>query len=227
MRLLGRTLLAGTVTILLLVATGPGASAKPGEVFRGGRVVVTGPGLAAPIVLRGPDFEHVLTWIGPVVPSLLDPRCCVRFESPRPSYLGPRYEVQFELRYRLPRSGAHEAGVVTIRQDLYPYAPNAILHLPVPWTFTPPGQTVSVGHRTYPVDSRWIDSSLVFDLLVARGLPTKAPRAAVATVAGPAGSARPGGGPVMAMGLAALGAVLVGGALAGRRATRARRRTRS
>ena len=108
-----------------------------------------------------------------------------------------------------------------MRQDLYPYAPNAVLHLPVPWAFTPAGQTVSLGDRTARVQSTWIDSSLVFDLLVARGLPARAP---VLTTA--AATAAPGSGPVTAMGLAALGVVLLAGAFAARRASRPRQRSR-
>ncbi|MDP9340861.1 MAG: hypothetical protein M3Q23_01885 [Actinomycetota bacterium] len=216
MRLLGRSLLAGAAAAVLLAVTAPGALAKGAGELAGGRAVVTGPGLAAPIVIRGKDLGKMLEWIGPVVPRLFEPRCCVRFMSPRPARLGPRYEVRYELRWR-PRGGSGRGAVtvLTIRQDLYPYSPNEIIHLPVPWVFTPAGQTLTVGDRTHRVDSSWIDSSLVFDLLVARGLPAKAPPAPAAEA-----SARGGGGPVMAVGLAALGVVLVGGALAARRSSR-------
>jgi hypothetical protein len=216
MRLLGRSLAAGAAAVFLLVVSAPGALAKGGGELVGGTARVTGPGLPAPIVVRGPALGKMLAWIGPVAPRILEPRCCGRFISPRPSRLGPRYELRYELRIRTHRgSGPGAITVLTIHQDLYPYAPNEILHLPVPWAFTPAGQTVSFRSRTIPVESGWIDSSLVFDLLVARGLPKKAPLAAER-------AAGPGGGPVTAMGLAALGLVLVGGALVARRASRSR-----
>ena len=220
MRALGRMLLAGPALAAFLVTTAPGAVAKGEGQIVGGQAVVTGPGLAAPIVMRGKPLEHLLTWIGPTVPELLEARCCSRFTSPRPpaSRLGPRYEVRHQVRYRLRAPGSPiGTHVVTIRQDLYPFAPNDVLHAPVPWAYTPGGQTVSVGARTFRVDSGWTDSALVFDLLEARGLPKKPP-AAVPAVADPPGGSGPG--PVTVMGLAGLGLVLVLGAMVARRASR-------
>ena len=214
MRALARWLLVGIGVAGLLASSSPAAMAKgdAGELVSGS-AVVTGPGLAQPLVVRGAKLERMLTWIGPIAPPILEPRCCAHFLSPRPSHLGPRYEVRYELRFRThPGYTAGPVTVLTFHQDLYPYAPNAILHQPVPWAFTPAGQTLALGRRTADVQSDWIDSSLLFDLLVAKGLPRAAPAGAVA-----AGPAKPAGGPVTAMGIAALGIVLLAGALGVRR----------
>ncbi len=218
MRPVWRPLVVAAAAVVAVAMTAPVALAKGGGELVGGTAVVTGPGLAAPVVVRGPDLARMLAWIGPVAPRILEPRCCSHFTSPRPSRLGPRYDVRYELRMRIRHgSGPGSFTVVTIHQDLYPYAPNDVLHAPVPWAFTPAGQTVSLTGRSVTVESSWIDSSLVFDLLVARGLPRKAPAEAVAGA-----TAGRGGGPVTAMGLAALGLVLMAGALAARRASRRR-----
>jgi hypothetical protein len=222
MRGLRRCTVAFAAGMVVLAMTAPEAMAKGEGHLVGGSAVVTGPGLSAPVVVRGPDLARMLAWIGPVAPRVLETRCCSHFMSARPSRLGPRYDVRYELRFRNRHgSGPGSITVVTMHQDLYPYAPNEVLHQPVPWAFTPAGQTVSLEGRTVSVESSWIDSSLVFDLLVARGLPAKAPPAVVAEA-----TAGPGGGPVTVMGLAALGVVLVVGALAARRASRPRSRVR-
>ena len=60
MRRLGRGLVIGAAAVVAVALTGPGASAKGAGDLVGGTATVAGPGLASPVVVRGPGLRRML-----------------------------------------------------------------------------------------------------------------------------------------------------------------------
>lgn len=118
--------------VALLIVTPAEASAKGAEVVRG-YAVVTGPGLAHPIVFSAPwdrnmggyysleaeDFVNFATFAGGI-PGYVRPSP----RAPEPASLGPRYEVIF----------FRDCCRLAVRQVVYPFAQGG------PWVYTPQGQ---------------------------------------------------------------------------------------
>ncbi len=196
-----RSVAAGVVTLAVAVA----AWLIPGTAFAKGdlqattaRLAITGPGLAAPIVL---------TWRGSCF-MLAQFACSQRYGTYRESQRFPKdlgqvhgafWRLANDSNFLLQAAASRSRGykptdgaamgpkyqvtwVVTrsghtdiVRQDLYPFGPPmaAGLNLPgVPWLFTPDGQSVfdqMIGWGWMPTMPNF------FDDMVARGLPPVAP----------------------------------------------------
>jgi hypothetical protein len=119
-------------TVALLVGIPAKASAKGAEVVRG-YAVVTGPGLAHPIVFSAPwdrsmggyyseeaeDFLNFATFAGGI-PGYVRPSA----RAPAAGSFGPEYEVVF----------FRDCCRLSVHQVVYPFAQGR------PWVYTPPGQ---------------------------------------------------------------------------------------
>ena len=156
----------------LLLAAGACARAlPPGAQAKGpSEAKIDGPGLKAPIVLRG-NGEGPGSPLGNVADLAgFFPLVFVQQPDPRlagkpDGELGPRYEVA----YTVP-TGPGEAD--TIRQELYPYAAGG------PVTYVKPGQTVFHSERTA---GGWFAAMpQLKQELVAAGLPARPPTASTA-----------------------------------------------
>jgi hypothetical protein len=236
--------LVGTM-VLALLATGPAASAKcmPGAapeclMVAAARGSIEGPDInvGAPITFDDDDFWTVARRAGlggyrPSGGSLADP--------PAVGALGPRYRL--DLRVRLSNGDRFTAAV-----DVYPYAPNALLPgRATAWVRIPSGlrfvEAFDGGFvgGAFPVEPGWYRSTALQQTLVGLGLPERSPVAAGASGAGSAdGAVREAAVREAADGegtttvtwalLAALLALLIGGAILGRpRGTPAEGRVRT
>jgi hypothetical protein len=123
--------------VALLVGTQAAASAKGAEEVRG-YAVVTGPGLAHPIVFTAPwdrskggyysleaeDLVNFATFAGGI-PGYVRPAA----QAPELASLGPGYEVIF----------FRDCCRLSVHQVVYPFAQGR------PWVYTPPGQDQPCG----------------------------------------------------------------------------------
>jgi hypothetical protein len=195
------------------MAAGP-AAAKGAD-----QAVITGPGLAKPIVVDGngePGSGETLGVLadggGLFIAMFGGPAGQRLAESPPPGDLGPRYQIA----YRVP--GGDKPDIV--RQDLYPVAAGG------PVTYTAAGQTV-FGN---PTTGGWYQGTPDFArALRALGIltPAASPTAAAATAAGRAdgGSADGGGAPwPLIGGLAGAALIMAAAVMAVRAMTRRRSR---
>jgi len=159
--------------VALLVGTQAAASAKGAEEVRG-YAVVTGPGLAHPIVFTAPwdrskggyysleaeDLVNFATFAGGI-PGYVRPAA----QAPELSFLGPGYEVIF----------FRDCCRLSVHQVVYPFAQGR------PWVYTPPGQRPAM-RRVFGrfwgggASSGWAQAhqGLVV-LLEQRGLPDEQP----------------------------------------------------
>jgi hypothetical protein len=189
------------------------------------RVTVTGPGVAAPIVLRWEGYcmgsescdssrneldsysflnSAGLMWQG--------------FTGPGPvqATLGPRYEVT----YRVVSRGRVE----TAHQDLYPFGPGTSTYEPHrPWLYAQPGQHLFTGM----LPGGWIAApTSLLSILRDHGFAVPAPPPATAATASNAAAhatASQPSGPspwALVLGAVALTAMVVAGAIVGRRSQR-------
>jgi hypothetical protein len=234
--------LVGTM-VLALLATGPAASAKcmPGAapeclMVAAARGSIEGPDIdvGAPITFDDDDFWTVARRAGlggyrPSGGSLADP--------PAVGALGPRYRL--DLRVRLSNGDRFTAAV-----DVYPYAPNALLPgRATAWVRIPSGlrfvEAFDGGFvgGAFPVEPGWYRSTALQQTLVGLGLPERSPVAAGAS-GSVDGAVREAAVREAADGegtttvtwalLAALLALLIGGAILGRpRGTPAEGRVRT
>ncbi len=203
---LAGTLALGTVPALAKGGQGP---PHPWRCPEGGNpycppgtVTITGPGLADPVSIGARDFWKVLYLTGEAFRpwGMPDP-------SPTVSELGPRYAATYAVRLSRHRT-------LSMSQDLYPYAPGMV------WANTPSGQLFHDTFQRYTAPGGWWHSTALLDVLIAHGLPAVAPAEAASETtqaSAPALRAGPasGGGRVW-IGVAALAALLVLGAAAGR-----------
>ncbi len=155
---------------LLLVCTsmvvlGAGPAAAKDRVYRTRlSAYVSGPGLGAPIVLKGHDASslYYLTMQAGCTQQGINPAASDR--------LGTRYEVLYFAR-------TPEDQIYVVRQVLYPFARAAV------WAWTPPGQRFAGGYcGSVDVQSGWWHSVALRDKLVGWGL--AAPPHEIATAAG-------------------------------------------
>jgi hypothetical protein len=209
---------------LIVPATAASAKCMPGEdgclEVTMARATVTGPGLGAPIVIDDDDFWSLARQAG------LDsyrPRGLMG--EPDDAPLGPRYLIHFVVRI----SDGREFKVT---RQVYPYAVNTIVEgVPVAWSVSTRPQKfieafdIFVGGR-FTVDPGWYRSASLYRTLVDHGLPAGSPVPVTAPTVAPAPGAdsvasdpattnEPSIWLVLAL-LAALAALLVGGAVAGR-----------
>jgi hypothetical protein len=185
-----------------------------------GHVSITGPGLDRPLTIGGRDFWTVeyLTGAGYRPFGYAEP------SSPATSALGPRYRATYVVE---PKHGR----VLSMVQDLYPYAPGLV------WAFTRGGQRFRSdvgGESGFTTPGGWWHSAALLEVLVAHGLPATAPATttsasgAAGALGGPGsggsasgnGTGGPGGpggpGGRVWIGIAALAALLLAGAVAAR-----------
>jgi hypothetical protein len=168
-----RGILAGAIAAAALLAAAGPAGAKCGH---GGvpcpdpvrlRVVVDGPGLAAPIVIRGKDAWTMLNVTG------VNYRPYAVHDGP-PAQAGVRYEAVYEFR--------SEDRLLFLRQDIYPYATGGL------FAFTAPGQRIvdrygdvdPSGNLFFGVleaGHGWRGSRTLQTILREHGLPEEAPAA--------------------------------------------------
>jgi hypothetical protein len=212
--------LVGTI-VLLLLALGPAASAKcrPGapdcpmiEMARG---TLEGPEIdsGAPIIFEDDDFWTVARRAGL---GGYRPRSGSSFEPPALATLGPRYRM--DLRVRL-SNGERFAATL----DVYPYAQNTLVPGSMTaWVRIPTGLRFVEVFEVFRVEPGWYRSTSLHQTLVELGLPERSPVAAGASGAGSADDAvreavdGEGSTTVTWALLAALLALLMGGALLGR-----------
>jgi hypothetical protein len=159
--------------VALLVGIPAEASAKGAKVVRG-YAVVTGPGLAHPIVFSAPwdrsmggyysleaeDFVNFATFAGGI-PGYVRPSP----RAPAPAPLGPGYEVIF----------FRDCCRLAVHQVVYPFAQGG------PWVYVPPGQRPAM-RRVFGrfwgggAASGWAQAHLgLVVLLEQRGLPDEQP----------------------------------------------------
>ena len=122
-------------------------------------MIVAGPDLTAPIVIRGADGWSMLNVSGANYRPY-------RVFDEVPAELGPRYQVVYVFRH-------HGELLGRLRQDLYPYAPGR------PFAFTPEGQKF-FDRYWEPVKAAkgWRGSRTLETILRAHGLPEDAAGAA-------------------------------------------------
>lgn len=169
-----RAILATGIVAVALVAASAPAAAKCGH---GGipcpdpvrvRITVDGPGLAAPLVIRGKDAWTMLNVTGVTSRPY-------NVLNPVPAELGPPFQAVYRF-----KQGDRE---VLVYQDLYPYAAGR------PFTFTPPGQRFvhqyedmgSSGNLFFPVAEAghgWRGSRTLGSILQEHGFPEEMPAAA-------------------------------------------------
>ncbi len=190
-----RILLAALVGIAAVpVLTGP-AQAKGENIHA--RVVIEGPGLAAPLVLAGEDAGLYVArsgaeqakWDAPNIGGTLEPG----------ADLGPAFTAVVRIR-------CGRTALTPYRQTLYPQAPQGLQ------VYTPLGAVSCFGQ---PSPGYWPAATELLDLLAHRGLPVHATEGAgsrsgqVGVAGADAGSGGSGGS-----GLAAVALVVVVGLLA-------------
>jgi hypothetical protein len=213
--------LVGTM-VLVVIALGPAASAKcergaPDcpvvEVARG---TLEGPDIdsGAPIIFEDDDFWTVARRAGL---GTYRPRGGSFSEPPSLASLGPRYRL--DLRVRLSNGDRFAATL-----DVYPYAPSTLVDGSVTaWVRIPTGlrfiETLDGGffEGTLSAEPGWYRSTALHQTLVELGLPEGPAVASVAPADGTGARADGEGSttPTWAL-LAALLALLMGGALLGR-----------
>jgi hypothetical protein len=211
---MGRHVLAGSLMALLMVLSAGPAQAKGehGEKVLG-LVVVTGPGLDEPIEISGEMtvFEELPTGAAGELSTFLtaagifaDPDAGWYELPPDISSIGPRYEVRYWV--------AGDGWESTYVQEMYPYASER------PLFRIPPLTAEKLLGRS--VELWWSGSPAIISLLRVRGLPSTAPAIALPPAA-PVPAALPSPEPSRAWmflwAAAALMALLLGGAVAGRR----------
>jgi hypothetical protein len=205
---------------LALLATGPAASAKcvPGEpdcpVVEVARGTIDGPDIGAPIAFDDDDFWTVARRAGL---GSYRPRGGSFSEPPALATLGPRYRL--DLRVRLSNGDQFAATL-----DVFPYAPSTLVDGSVTaWVRIPTGlrfiETLEGGRfeETLSAEPGWYRSTSLHQTLVDLGLP-EGPYATAGPIAGATGerAGRDGSTTVTWALLAALLALLMGGALLGR-----------
>lgn len=213
------TTLIGTM-LLALLAVGPAASAKciPGEpdcpVVEVARGTIDGPDVGAPITFDDDDFWTVARRSGL---GTYRPRGGSFSEPPALATLGPRYRL--DLRVRLSNGDRFAATL-----DVYPYAPSTLVDGSVTaWVRIPTGlriiETLEGGRfeETLSAEPGWYRSTALHQTLVDLGLPEGPPATGVEPEDG-TGARSDGKGSTTATWalLAALLALLMGGALLGR-----------
>jgi hypothetical protein len=136
------------------------------------RAVISGPGIHPRIVMRGEAFWELAQWSG-VSGRERSFSQYVEPELPDEQALGPRYRVRFVVRVK-------GGGALVVVQDLYPYTPvNEPSGLQAAWTFTPRDERFVADYgaffEEYPIVGGWWRSTVLFDTLVAHGLPEAPP----------------------------------------------------
>lgn len=204
-----RGIIVGSIVAAALVAAAAPAVAKCGH---GGvpcpdpvrlRVMVDGPGLAAPIVIRGKDAWTLVNVTGVNYRPY-------NVHDGEPSNKGSRYEAVYEFR--------SEDRLLFLRQDIYPFAPGR------PYAYTGPGQRLvdrygdvgpsgSVFFGTLEAGHGWRGSRTLGEILREHGFPVTMPAAATRgtrTVAARVGGGSPPwwiGGILLLSALAAVSAL--------------------
>jgi hypothetical protein len=200
-------------TVAMLVLAGPAFAKGPGEAPLG-ELLIAGPGLPAPIHLKGhlafgpygegmtaPDSDSE-EFSAFVLGSGLIPSDTGYFGGEPEGDLGPRYSVSANL------FGPEAASV---RQDLYPYATGG------PVFFNPPGQKAFFGTRL--ASAWWYPPAEVTAILTSHGLPATppvVPAPPVKNVPRPILHPSDSKAWIVVLVVGALTLLLVGGAVAGR-----------
>jgi hypothetical protein len=185
-----RGFLAGGMVAAAVLAAAAPAAAKCGH---GGipcpdpvrlRVVVDGPGLVEPIVIRGKDAWTMVNVTGVNYRPY-------NVHDGAPANKGPRYEAVYEFR--------SEDRLLFLRQDIYPYATRTL------YAYTPPGQRfvnryeemAPSGELSFPTleaGHGWRGSRTLEEILREHGFPETIPAEATRgtrTVAATAGRGSP------------------------------------
>ena len=198
-----RAILAGGIVCAALLAAVPPAAAKCGhdgvpcpDPVRL-RVVVDGPGLAAPIVIRGKDAWTMVNVTGVNYRPY-------NVHDGAPANTGPRYEAVYEFR--------GDERLLLLRQDIYPYATGTT------YAFTPEEQSFvsrfsdmdPSGEIVYPLQEAghgWRGSRTLDSILREHGFPEEIPAAATSGTRTVAASVGDGSLPWWIGGALLLGAV--------------------
>ena len=198
-----RAILAGGIVCAALLAAAPPAAAKCGhdgvpcpDPVRL-RVVVDGPGLAAPIVIRGKDAWTMVNVTGVNYRPY-------NIHDGAPANTGPRYEALYEFR--------GDERLLLLRQDIYPYATGTT------YAFTPAEQSFvsrfsdmdPSGEIVYPLQEAghgWRGSRTLDSILREHGFPEEIPAAATSGTRTVAASVGDGSLPWWIGGALLLGAV--------------------
>jgi MYXO-CTERM domain-containing protein len=198
-----RAILGGAIVAAAVLAAAGPAAAKCGH---GGvpcpdpvrlRVVVDGPGLSAPIVIRGKDAWTMVNVTGVNYRPY-------NIHDGAPGNTGPRYEAVYEFR--------GEDRLLFLRQDLYPYASGRL------YAYTAPGQRfvnryqemAPSGELFFPTleaGDGWRGSRTVEQILREHGFPERIPAAATGGTRTVSASAGGGSPPWWIGGVLLLGAV--------------------
>lgn len=150
-------------TSMIALGAAP-AAAKQGAHRARLSAYVSGPGLTAPIVLRGHDagFLYYLTTQAGYGQPRAEPRA--------PALLGARYDVMYFAQ-------TQEGQTFVVNQVLYPFARTAA------WAWTLPGQRFAQGFGgAVVVPSGWWHSVALQDRLAEWGLTRSTPRAPATVV---------------------------------------------
>ena len=189
-------MLRRTLSAALIVGSFVMVLATPALAKGPTRAVIEGPGLTAPIVIRGSDVGILFfrSGLGFALSSCLPQDHC---RSHRPhGDLGPRFVATYVLAF--PNAQGHMVRSHVV-QYLYPEAQ------PKPLTYIPPGQSYS-GRRTvggtFPLGSTLLKDVTGLDLGAAQ--PSAAP------VAAPPPAPEPSAGPMLLAGVAAVAVALIG-----------------